>query len=127
MSMRDLISAGIDQAFVALDDVPVAAILRQYAIVKDDSTAIDTRTPTDIPMTGLVVDQYSSYEAGTSNSAGEGRDVRVTDFKGIVRQNQVAAMPKEGDDVVLNTILYRVMWVGKDPADITWELQLRAH
>lgn len=85
----------------------------------DTSTGVYTETSTTATSRGV----FGSYtQSELSNSA-----IEPTDTKLIVLQNEITIEPKAKDTITKeNSKSFRVIQVGRDPADATYVIQLRS-
>lgn len=119
MGMREEIQSGLAEAFDDPDGL--ADAVKTFTIVRSvPGDDYDPDTGTFQP----VITSHSSRGilANYKSSEIDGEVIISTDQKAIILQNEIDIVPVIGD--LLNE--YRVMNVGKDPADATHILQLRA-
>lgn len=116
MGLKDEINADIAQAF----DMDLADAVKEFVatrhIQNDDDWAMNDNTGTQTEYKGRgVFGGYHAYEI-------DGQNVMATDIKLICLQSELTDTPQI-DDLIDGK---RVLAISKDPADVSFVLQLRA-
>ena len=122
MGLRDDLQADLADAFNTDLGDAVTAFTGTRTVADDTDSGIDDwMNPPDTPSTSTltysgrgVFTDYSTYELDSDI-------IDVTDVKLIVLQNEITAEPIADDKI--NG--YSVIRVSKDPANATYEIQLR--
>ena len=116
MGLTSEIQADIAAAF----DTDLADAVQEFTgkrvIVGQLDPVTDTQTSTTIEYSGRGV--FSDYDTKEV----DGLNILRTDTKLIALQNEVTEIPAIGDKI---SGLFDVINVGKDPADCTYQIQLR--
>src|SRR4051794_10718639 len=119
MSILSQLKSGLDQAWIALDDVlmPVSyvSIARgQY----NPSTGAVSQAQTATPITAALVDYKTELR-------GSGSDIRSGDRRALVRAKDLPSRPQSGDQIVESDgTRWTVVSVAGDPR-IYFDLQIR--
>ena len=122
MGLRDELQADLAEAFDdELSDAVTAFIGTRTTASDTDAGIDDWMNPPGAPSSSTltytgrgVFDGYSTYELNSDI-------INVTDVKLIVLQNEITAEPIADDKI--NG--YSVVMVNRDPANATYEIQLR--
>lgn len=122
MGLRDELQADLAEAFNTDLSDAVTAFTGTRTVADDTDSGIDDwMNPPDTPSASTltytgrgVFTDYSTYELDSDI-------IDVTDVKLIVLQNEITAEPIADDKI--NG--YSVIRVSKDPANATYEIQLR--
>lgn len=120
MSLRDEITADIAEAF----DADLADAVSEFSGSRWEATGpydpINQTQPGEtVTYTGRGV--FGSFGIQVS----EALNIPRTDIKVTAVQAEVTSQPKIDDDIERDDVKYRVIHVGRDPADVTYVLQIR--
>lgn len=118
--MRDEISDDIAEAFN--DDL--ADAVSEFTGSRFEATGVadpisQTQPGETVIYSGRGV--FGSFGIHVSEALG----ILRTDIKLTALQKEVSNTPKVDDDIEHSGIKYRVIHVSKDPANVTWTIQLR--
>lgn len=115
MGMRDEIQADLKQAF----DTDLADAVKAFTGSRTVDLSYDPVTDTQL----TDVESYTGRGVfgNFSKSEIDNLNILITDVRLLCLQSDVTDAPQNDD--VINGM--RLIKVGKDPADVTWVLQLR--
>lgn len=120
MSLRDEITADIAEAFdTDLADAVSEFIGSRFEPSGPADPISQTQPGERVTYSGRGV--FGSFGTNVSEALG----ILRTDVKLTALQVDVSNAPKVDDDIEQNGTKYRVIHVGKDPANVTWIIQLR--
>ncbi len=120
MGLKDTIAGALNAGFAALDDLKKTVTYKTQGVgIYVPSTGTFTRVETDLSTLGIFMD-YHAREI-------DGAQIKPHDMKFLLQQNKLSVAPKENDRLLCTDGKYwEVISIKKDPADATWELQLRS-
>ena len=118
MSLKTLIQNSVDIAFNVVSDLTTVVTLRQKgAATYDPSTGVVTSAETDTTIS-VIVDKYDAAEV-------DNQIIQANDLKILVNQSDVTTDIAHEDKIIIGTDSYKIMNISKDPAEATYELQIR--
>jgi len=119
MGLKALIASAVAKGFLALDDIPrPLTYVATGESVYNPSTGTYTPNETEYAIVGVL----GSYETREI----DGQQVKAFDRKLLIQQAALPITPTLNDRVeVEDGSQWQVLGVNEDPAEVTWELQLR--
>jgi len=104
--------------------------------------AFDNVAESDVPYHSLGSFAYNATTGGQTESGGtditikyipdeikseeiQDRDIKLTDKKLLVANNDISVEPKVNDYTTLDSIKWNVNWVETDPAEALYEIYIR--
>ena len=121
MGLRDDIQSSVGAAF----NTSLADAVKSFILRREEATDYDPVY--GIPVVNPPIDTSSrGVFSGFDKEEIEDEEIKPTDIKLIILQNEITTKPREGDEIIEGANAYKVFRIKKDPADATYILGIRA-